>query len=77
MAFKNEKKLKVLEFDSYSRKDGTVVEQIVLGDVERFLRYTFRLPIGMPKPKIGDMVQITIELKEYQGRLYPALSKVE
>lgn len=75
--FKCEKKLRVIEYDDYVRKDGRKVEQIVLGDVEKFLRYTFRLPVGMPKPKIGDMVQITIELKEYQGRLYPALSKVE
>lgn len=75
--FKCEKKLRVIEYDDYKSKDGKVVEQIVLGDVERFLRYTFRLPIGMPKPKIGDMVQITIELKEYQGRLYPALTKIE
>ncbi len=75
--FKSEKKLKVLEYDDYVRKDGQKVEQIVLGDVEKFKRYTFRLPVGMPKPKIGDLVQISIELREYQGRLYPALSKVE
>lgn len=75
--FKSDKKLKVIEYDDYTGKDGRTVEQIVLGDVERFLRYTFRLPVGMPKPKIGDMVQITIDLKEYQGRLYPVLSKVE
>lgn len=75
--FKSDKKLRVLEYDDYIGKDGRAVEQIVLGDVDRFLRYTFRLPVGMPKPKIGDMVQITIELREYQGRLYPVLSKVE
>lgn len=75
--YKSEKKLKVLEYDDYTRKDGRLVEQIVLGDVERFLRYTFSLPVGMPKPKIGDMVQISIDLKEYQGRLYPVLSKIE
>lgn len=75
--FKSEKKLKVLEYDDFTTKDGRVIEQVVLGDVEKFLRYTFRLPIGMPKPKIGDMVQITIELKEYQGRLYPALKTIE
>lgn len=75
--FKCEKKLRVIEYDDYKSKDGKVVEQIVLGDVDRFLRYTFRLPQGMPKPKIGDMVLITIDLKEYQGRLYPALAKIE
>ena len=75
--FKSDKKLKVLEYDDYTRKDGRVVEQIVLGDVEKFLRYTFSLPVGMPKPKIGDMVQITIELKEYNNRLYPVLTNIE
>lgn len=77
MAFKSDSKLKVIQYGDYTTKDGRVIEQVVLADVEKFLRYTFRLPVGMPKPKIGDMVQITIELKEYQGRLYPVLSKVE
>ena len=75
--YKCEKKLRVIEYNDYKSKNGEVVEQIVLGDVDRFLRYTFRLPVGMPKPKIGDMVLITIDLKEYQGRLYPALAKIE
>ena len=75
--FKSDKKLKVLDYDDYTRKDGRVVEQIILGDVERFLRFTFSLPVGMPKPKKGDMVQITIELREYQGRLYPVLTNIE
>ena len=75
--FKCEKKLRVIEYDDYENKDGKVIEQVVLGDVERFLRFTFRLPVGMPKPKIGDMVYITIDLKEYNSRLYPVLVKVE
>ena len=75
--FKSEKKLKVLEYDDFTAKDGRVIEQVVFGDVERFLRFTFRLPVGMPKPKIGDMVYITIDLKEYNNRLYPVLVKVE
>ena len=75
--YKSEKKLRVIEYDDYENKEGKVIEQVVFGDVERFLRFTFRLPVGMPKPKIGDMVQITIDLKEYNGRLYPVLTKVE
>ena len=75
--YKSEKKLRVIEYDDYENKEGKIIEQVVLGDVERFLRYTFRLPVGMPKPKIGDMVQITIDLKEYNNRLYPVLVKVE
>ena len=75
--YKSDKKLRVIEYDDYENKDGKVIEQVVLGDVERFLRFTFRLPVGMPKPKIGDMVQITIDLKEYNKRLYPVLTKVE
>ena len=75
--FKCQKKLRVIEYNDYKNKNGEVVEQIVLGDVDRFLRYTFRLPVGMPKPKIGDMVTITIELKEYNGRLYPVLTNIE
>lgn len=75
--FKSEKKLRVIEYDNYENKDGKVVEQVVFGDVERFLRFTFRLPVGMPKPKIGDMVFVTIDLKEYNNRLYPVLVKVE
>lgn len=75
--FKCEKKLRVIEYDDYKSKDGKVVEQIVLGDVDRFLRYTFRLPQGMPKPNKGVLVSITIDLKEYNGRLYPVLTKVE
>ena len=75
--YKSEKKLRVIEYDDYENKEGKVIEQVVFGDVERFLRFTFRLPVGMPKPKIGDMVQITIDLKEYNNRLYPVLTKVE
>ena len=75
--YKSEKKLRVIEYDDYVNKDGKVIEQVVLGDVERFLRFTFRLPVGMPKPKIGDMVQITIDLKEYNKRLYPVLTNIE
>lgn len=75
--FKSDKKLMVLEYNDYTRKDGRVVEQIILGDVERCIRYTFSLPVGMPKPKKGSLVEISIDLKEYQGRLYPVLSKVE
>lgn len=75
--YKSEKKLRVIEYDNYENKDGKIIEQVVFGDVERFLRFTFRLPVGMPKPKIGDMVNITIDLKEYNGRLYPVLIKVE
>lgn len=77
MAFKSDSKLKVIQYDDFTTKDGRKIEQVVLADIEKFIRYTFRLPVGMPKPKIGDMVLITIELKEYQGRLYPALSKIE
>ena len=75
--YKSEKKLRVIEYDDYENKEGKVIEQVVFGDVERFLRFTFRLPVGMPKPKIGDMVYITIDLKEYNNRLYPVLVKVE
>ena len=75
--YKSEKKLRVIEYDDYENKEGKVIEQVVFGDVERFLRFTFRLPVGMPKPKIGDMVQITIDLKEYNNRFYPVLTKVE
>lgn len=75
--YKSEKKLRVIEYDDYENKDGKIIEQVVLGDVERFLRFTFRLPVGMPKPKIGEMVLITIDLKEYQGRLYPVLTNIE
>ena len=75
--FKCEKKLRVIEYNDYKSKNGEVVEQIVLGDVDRFLRYTFRLPVGMPKPNKGVMVLITIDLKEYNGRLYPVLTNIE
>lgn len=75
--YKSDKKLRVIEYDNYENKDGKIIEQVVFGDVERFLRFTFRLPVGMPKPKIGDMVYITIDLKEYNNRLYPVLTKVE
>ena len=75
--FKCEKKLRVIEYNDYKNKNGEVVEQIVLGDVDRFLRFTFRLPVGMPKPNKGVMVSIEIDLKEYQGRLYPVLTKIE
>lgn len=75
--FKCEKKLRVIGYDNYKNKDGKVVEQVVLGDVDRFLRYTFRLPEGMPTPNKGVMVLITIDLKEYNGRLYPVLTKIE
>lgn len=75
--YKSEKKLRVIEYDYYENKEGKVIEQVVFGDVERFLRFTFRLPVGMPKPKIGDMVQITIDLKEYNNRLYPVLTNIE
>ncbi len=75
--YKSNKKLRVIEYDDYQNKDGKVIEQVVFGDVERFLRFTFRLPAGMPKPKIGDMVQITIDLKEYNRRLYPVLINIE
>ena len=75
--YKSDKKLRVIEYDDYENKDGKIIEQVVFGDVERFLRFTFRLPVGMPKPKIGDMVQITIDLKEYNNRFYPVLTKVE
>ena len=75
--YKSDKKLRVIEYDDYESKDEKIIEQVVFGDVERFLRFTFRLPVGMPKPKIGDMVQITIDLKEYNNRLYPVLVKVE
>lgn len=75
--FRCEKKLRVIEYNDYKNKNGEVVEQIILGDVDRFLRFTFRLPKGMPKPNKGVMVSIEIDLKEYQGRLYPVLTKVE
>lgn len=75
--FKCQKKLRVIEYADYRSKNGEVVEQIVLGDVDRFLRFTFRLPQGMPKPNIGIMVSVTIDLKEYQGRLYPVLTNIE
>lgn len=75
--FKCEKKLRVIDYDDYTSKDGKVVEQVVLGDVDRFLRYTFRLPAGMPKPNKGVMVSIEIDLKEYNGRLYPVLTNIE
>ena len=38
--FKCEKKLRVIEYDDYENKEGKVVEQVVFGDVERFLRFT-------------------------------------
>lgn len=75
--FKCEKKLRVIDYDDYKSKDGKVIERVVLGDVDRFLRYTFRLPEGMPKPNKGIMVLITIDLKEYNGRLYPVLTNIE
>ena len=75
--FKCQKKLRVIEYNDYKNKNGEVVEQIVLGDVDRFLRYTFKLPVGMPKPNKGVMVSITIDLKEYNGRLYPVLTNIE
>lgn len=75
--FECEKKLRVIEYSDYKSKNGEVVEQIVLGDVDRFLRYTFRLPVGMPKPNKGVMVTIKIDLKEYNGRLYPVLTNIE
>ena len=75
--FKCQKKFKVIEYENYKNKDGKVVQQIVFGDVDRFLRYTFRLPDGIPRPKVGVMVLISIDLKEYNGRLYPVLTNIE
>lgn len=77
MAFKNDVLLRVLEYDSYQTKDGRVIDQIVLGDIERCIRYNFRIPKGMPKPKVGEMVEVSIDLRDYNGRLYPVLAKVE
>ena len=75
--FKCQKKLKVIEYENYKNKEGKVVQQIVLGDVDRFLRYTFKLPDGIPRPQVGVMVLISIDLKEYNGRLYPVLTNIE
>lgn len=75
--FKSDKKLQVLGFDNYTTKDGRQVEQIIFGDLENCLRYTFRIPRGMPKPKRDELVYVSIEIKDYQGRQYPALSNIE